>query len=237
MSLPASALVVDSVTGVEVSLPVAGPGARAYAFTIDWHIRAILAVAWFVIGMMLYNGGLTDITPPIETDGLWFAVIALPVGAIYFLYHPALEIALHGRTPGKRMVGLRLVTRTGAAPTTGAHLIRNVFRLIDTFPLFYGLGLLVTMITRHHVRIGDLAAGTLLVYERAAAALPPLTQGSALDAATAEIVGELLQRWQELDGAARQRLARALLKTEAAGKATDAELHAQLERLTKGESP
>ena len=52
MSSTASVLIVDSVTGVEVELPMAGPGARAFAFVIDWHIRAILAIAWYVIGMM-----------------------------------------------------------------------------------------------------------------------------------------------------------------------------------------
>ncbi|HEV7714670.1 MAG TPA: hypothetical protein VGO53_03690, partial [Steroidobacteraceae bacterium] len=49
-------LVVDSVTGVDVSLPVAGPGVRAYAFVIDWHIRAVLFVAWYVVCALVYNG-------------------------------------------------------------------------------------------------------------------------------------------------------------------------------------
>lgn len=165
MTAPASALVVESVTGVEVSLPVAGPGARAYAFIIDWHIRAILAAAWYVIGMMLYSGGFSDLAPPLDPNGLWFGLIAAPTAAIYFLYHPALEIAMRGRTPGKRMAGVRLVTRSGGTPTLGAYLIRNVFRLVDNFPIFYGLGLILTMITRDHVRLGDLAAGTLIVYD------------------------------------------------------------------------
>ena len=165
MSTPASALVVESVTGVEVALPVAGPGARSFAFIIDWHIRAILAAAWFVIGMMLYNQDFMNIMPPLETDGLWFGSIALPTAGIYFLYHPMLEIAMRGRTPGKRIAGVRLVTHTGGTPLIGAYLIRNVFRLIDSFPVFYGLGLILTMLTRNHVRVGDLAAGTLLVYD------------------------------------------------------------------------
>jgi uncharacterized RDD family membrane protein YckC len=158
-------LVVDSVTGVEVALPVAGPGARAYAFIIDWHIRAIVAAAWYVIGMMLYNQDWANIAPPLETDATWFGLIALPAAAIYFLYHPVLEIAMRGRTPGKRMVGVRLVTRSGSMPLAGAHVIRNVFRLVDNFPIFYGLGLVMTMVTHNHVRLGDLAAGTLLVYD------------------------------------------------------------------------
>jgi uncharacterized RDD family membrane protein YckC len=167
MSTPAAALVVDSVTGVEVALSVAGPGARSYAFIVDWHIRAILAVAWYVIAMLFYSEDFGNLVPPLETDGLWFALVALPAAAIYFLYHPALEIAMRGRTPGKRLAGVRLVTHSGGTPLLGAYLIRNVFRLIDGFPVCYGLGLIMTMITRNHVRIGDLAAGTLLVYDHA----------------------------------------------------------------------
>ena len=56
VSEPAPGLVIDSDTGIEVSLPVAGPGARSYAFVIDWHIRTILALGWYVAGATLYNG-------------------------------------------------------------------------------------------------------------------------------------------------------------------------------------
>ncbi len=43
---PGPALLIDSATGVDVRVPIAGPGARAYAFVIDWHIRLVLALAW-----------------------------------------------------------------------------------------------------------------------------------------------------------------------------------------------
>src|SRR5690349_1037526 len=116
MNAPSSALIVDSVTGVEVELAVAGPGARSFAFIIDWNIRAILAIAWFCVGMMIYNGSFTNLTPPLEADGSWISFIALPASAIYLLYHPLLEMAMRGRTPGKRIAGVRLVTRSGGAP-------------------------------------------------------------------------------------------------------------------------
>jgi uncharacterized RDD family membrane protein YckC len=232
MNAPSSALIVDSVTGVEVELAVAGPGARSFAFIIDWNIRAILAIAWFCIGMMIYNGDITDITPPLEADGLWIALIGVPPSAIYLLYHPVLEIAMRGRTPGKRMAGVRLVTRSGGAPLFGAYLIRNVFRLVDQFPVCYGLGLVMTMITRNHVRIGDLAAGTLLVYDRGEAGLLEHVRNPKLDAATAEIVNDLLVRWEHLDAASRRHLARRVLGESASGDST--KLRSQLEQLASG---
>jgi uncharacterized RDD family membrane protein YckC len=236
-------LVVESATGVDVSLPVAGPGARAYAFVIDWHIRVVLALAWYVIGALIYNRAW-NLAPPVAPSGPWFVGVLLPAAGIYLLYHPLFEIATRGRTPGKRAAGVRVVTQDGAVPSVAAHLIRTVFRLIDSFPGFlYGIGLIVAGLTRNHVRIGDLAAGTLLVYERghepvlehvSTAAL-----GDGLDAAAAELVNELLSRWTTLDVEMRDRLARTLLaKLDRAHPDTialgEADLHDRLTQLARG---
>jgi uncharacterized RDD family membrane protein YckC len=171
VSAPLSELSVDSVTGIDVSLPIAGPGARAYAFVIDWHIRIMLAVGWYVLGALLYNGRWSLAAPP-ASDARGFALVVVPALCLYFLYHPLLEVTLRGSTPGKRTAGVRIVTRDGAAPSVGALLVRNVFRLIDSLPAAYSVGLILVMLTREHVRCGDMAAGTLLVYERAALAPP-----------------------------------------------------------------
>ena len=152
--------------GWSVSLHVAGPGARSYAFVIDWHIRTILAIAWYIVGVLIYNGAW-DLSPPDEPNAPWFIFIAAPAGFIYLLYPCIMEIVMRGRTPGKRMVGVRLVMHDGSVPTISAFLLRNMFRLIDSFPAFYGVGLVTAVVTKNHVRIGDLAAGTLLVYEGA----------------------------------------------------------------------
>ena len=58
---------VDSVTGVDVALAVAGPGARAFAFVLDLSFRTILAVAWYVVAAALYNHGLS-LARPLEPD-------------------------------------------------------------------------------------------------------------------------------------------------------------------------
>jgi uncharacterized membrane protein SpoIIM required for sporulation len=71
---------------------------------------------------------------------------------------------------------VRLVSRDGRRPDLGALLIRNAFRLIDSLPLFYGVGLVTALGTREQVRLGDMAAGTLLVYEPDGA---PLRYGGA----------------------------------------------------------
>jgi uncharacterized RDD family membrane protein YckC len=252
-------LVVDSVTGVDLALPVAGPGARSYAFLIDWVIRAILFTAWYGLAAVIYNRRLTFIAP-LSPDAKWFVLVVMPAAAMYFLYHFVLEIAMHGRTPGKRMAGVHIVTREGGSPGVGALLTRNVFRLVDGLPVLYGVGLITTLATRDHVRVGDMAAGTLLVYERPDVLLPePATTNSLsqhpLRSSDAEIITELLQRWPQLDSEARQRLATAVLARHGVSAAasqrklasddsqppgtptsapTDSWLRAQLERLLRG---
>jgi uncharacterized RDD family membrane protein YckC len=234
-------LVVDSVTGVDLALPVAGPGARSYAFLIDWLIRASLFTAWYGVAALLYNRRWT-LVAPLSPDAKWFVLVVTPAAAMYFLYHFVLEIAMHGRTPGKRMAGIHIVTREGGSPGVGPLLTRNVFRLVDALPLLYGVGLTATFVTRDHVRIGDMAAGTLLVYERPEVVLPePAGHASserALDNSDAEIVSELLLRWSDLDSGARQRLAAAVLRRYGretpAPAQTDSGLRAQLERLLQG---
>jgi uncharacterized RDD family membrane protein YckC len=241
MSSPLPGLTVDSVTGIEVSLPVAGPGARSFAFIIDWHIRLILALAWYVVATLIYNREFS-LQPPPSFGETWFAVILLPTLAIYFLYHPVLEIIMRGRTPGKRGVGIRIVTRAGGPPGPGALLVRNIFRLIDSLPVAYGVGLTLMVLTRESLRCGDMAAGTLLVYERPAADAE-LLEGAAqrlgrLDTVGAEIAADLLRRWNSLVPEARIRLARQLLQhylgTQAdLSDADELEWRSRVERLAR----
>lgn len=239
MSGSTPGLSVDTHTGVDVSLPVAGPGARAYAFLVDWHVRVILALSWYAIAAPIFFGRFR-LAPPLTNDAHWFGFVLAPALAIYLLYQCVLELLMRGRTPGKRMAAVRIVARDGGVPSAGALLTRNVFRLVDGLPVFYGVGLIATMMTRDHVRIGDMAAGTLLVYERADAQPPPtLAEQRALpnlDAAAVEIIGELLERWPTLSLEARAPLARAALARFAAPAApgdSDAGLRAQLQSLLR----
>ena len=101
-------LQLTSTDATEVNLPIAGTGGRSYAFLIDWHIRIILALAWLIgtaalFGLMEGRGIWDDLFDSVGS--LVFYVVVLPPALLYFLYHPVLEIALKGRTPGKRAAG------------------------------------------------------------------------------------------------------------------------------------
>jgi uncharacterized RDD family membrane protein YckC len=211
-------LIVTSPTGVDVELAIAGPGSRAYAFVIDWHIRLLLALTWFAVAAYAQTGlAYVKATSPAKAIGIAVA----PSLAIYFLYQPLLELLLRGRTPGRRMAGVRIVNRQGGTPSILALLIRNAFRLIDSLPVFYGVGLCTTIFSAQHVRFGDLAAGTLLVHDgdteaKALAHLGALTLNPALDAGVLALGNDLLLRWNELEFATRRRLTQELLARIAA---------------------
>jgi uncharacterized membrane protein SpoIIM required for sporulation/uncharacterized RDD family membrane protein YckC len=159
-------VIVPSATGVDARVVLAGPGARTIAFVIDWLIRTALSMAYLLITALLLFGDLDFDVPP-ESETLYYLVMLVPSTAIYFLYHWILEPLMGGRTPGKRICGLRIVTPEGLVPDTGALLTRNVFRLVDSLPVIYMVGLLFVIFGRRHARLGDLAAGTVLAVERA----------------------------------------------------------------------
>jgi uncharacterized RDD family membrane protein YckC len=209
-------VILQSITGVDVELRIAGPGSRSYAFVIDWHIRLVLALAWWFAALMLYSGGLPFFGMGTPRGSGYFFIVLLPPSVIYFLYHPILEIAMHGRTPGKRIARVRLVSRSGDIPGPGALLVRNVFRIIDSLPFVYLIGLGCVMFTSQHVRIGDLAAGTLLVLDdsesdKSFGNLATATGTGGLSPQAADLAHELLDRWNALDEPTRANLARSLI--------------------------
>jgi uncharacterized RDD family membrane protein YckC len=201
--------VVQSMTGVELTLAIAGPGTRSYAFVIDWHIRLLLAGAWLLLATVALHATLSWRTH----DGL---LTLLPAAVIYFLYHPIVEVVMRGRTPGKRMAGVRILGRDGGQPSTTALLLRNVFRLIDSLPATYLVGLTTCFWTRQRVRIGDMAAGTLLVLDNEAAEasllrIEQLAAHSRLSLDALELVDQVLERWDFLEAEHRARIAQSLL--------------------------
>jgi uncharacterized RDD family membrane protein YckC len=203
-------------TGIESALEIAGPGSRSYAFVIDWHIRLLLSLAWLCAAWLLVKAVASP--PESFTAGsrLLSLVAVTPAIGIYLLYHPLLEILMRGSTPGKRRAGVRIVTRQGGTPDVGALLIRNVMRLVDALPLLYAVGLASCLITAQRVRLGDLAAGTLLVLDsemtaKTLARRSSMVAQSGLPPALAQLIHDLLERWSALDIGQRDRLACSIL--------------------------
>jgi uncharacterized RDD family membrane protein YckC len=223
------------------ALEIAGPGSRSYAFIIDWQYRLLLALGWFCGAWLLIR--VIALGSDVAIARLQWLAALMPALAIYLLYHPVLEVLMRGRTPGKRQAGVRIVTRAGATPDSAALLVRNVLRLVDSLPIFYVVGLVSCFITEQRVRIGDLAAGTVLILDHDSTAKSRAqlaSTGTHNDPASAlvQLIHDVLERWPSLEVSKRDELARSILArvdsaTPAAQLAalSDAELLQRLRRL------
>lgn len=234
-------LILTSVAGGEARLEIAGIGARSFAFIVDWHIRLLAALIWFGgAGFLVGRYVGPDALLSVEWAG-WLTF--LPAAIIYFLYHPLLETAT-GTTPGKRYAKVRIATTEGLRPSASAMLSRNLLRLVDSMPSMYAVGILIGLVDNRARRLGDMAAGTILIRagDSSEAVFDALStrSGSSLDPKLAELVSELLDRWKELTPDRRGALARTMLERagdiEVFADAGDALLRARLQKLLEQSS-
>lgn len=150
---------------VGIDLPLATPASRSLAYFIDllllWLVGAIV-----LAGAVLAGGNLLDLG--VEPGPLIAAVV---IGWVSFegAWFTGWEWLGRGRTPGKRAMGLRVVRADGRTVGLGGALIRNLLRPLDLGTSGV-VALVVAGLTRRHQRLGDLAAGTLVIHDRAAPA-------------------------------------------------------------------
>ena len=151
--------------GVALELILAGLGSRFLARLLDTLIQigVILALA-FGIG-----------AAGTSRSGVLTAVVIVLVFLIIFAYDIAFETLNHGRTLGKQAAGIRVVGPTGEPVRFLASAIRNIARILDFLPALYLIGTISIIATAHGQRVGDLAAGTLVMRDR----FPGLTRAPA----------------------------------------------------------
>jgi len=152
---------IPTPEGVELELVLAGLGSRLVAALLDFLIKAVILVALFVLGAAV--GG--------EDGGGGFLVAVLIIASflVFFGYDVAFETLASGRTPGKQAAGLRVVRQGGEPVGFMASAVRNLLRLVDMQPgMLYALGATTVFFSPRNQRLGDLAAGTLVVRERRA---------------------------------------------------------------------
>ncbi len=145
---------------VPFTYQVAGLGSRLLAWLVDLGVFAILMLMGVMIGGALERG----------RGGLGMGVAMLWIFVVQWGYFLLFEWLWRGQTPGKRLVGIRVIQWQGAGLGFGHAAVRNILRYADglplptVIPLLYGVGFLVAACNRENRRLGDLAAGTLVVY-------------------------------------------------------------------------
>ena len=141
---------IETPEGIELELRVAGAVPRSLAWTMDTLIRiGIYFVMWIALA----------------TLGKFGVGLALVLMFLVEWFYPVLfEIFANGATPGKRMLGLRVLHDNGTPVAWSASVVRNLVRHVDFLPLLYTFGVVSMLLHRDFKRLGDLAAGTIVVY-------------------------------------------------------------------------
>lgn len=155
-------LTIDTPENVQVDFELAGIGTRFIATLIDtlW-----LTGVRVLIGMM--GAAIFFAADLSEETGIIIASIAL---LVFFIigwgYYIFFEISWNGQTPGKRKMGIRTVKLNGLPISASEAIIRNLMRVVDLLPAYYAAGFVTMFLNDQARRLGDLAAGTLVVYDQ-----------------------------------------------------------------------
>ena len=178
---------VATPEGIELTLRLAGPVPRAMAWAIDLAVRAAIVLAVMSVALQFGRAG--------------WGVVLLTLFFVEWLLPAWLETAWRGQTPGKRAMRLAVLNDDGTPVRWPGALTRNLLRAVDFLPFFYGVGLVSMLLSRDFKRLGDLAAGTVVVYQpgkpeaqRNIPAAAPIAPPLALDLEEQRALLELAER-------------------------------------------
>jgi uncharacterized RDD family membrane protein YckC len=214
MSQPRGSETFVTPEAVPVILDVAGIGSRTIATLVDSLIQfaVFLAIAWIASA-----ADIGDTAAGVVSLVAFFVVV--------WGYFIALEGLWSGRTPGKAAAKIRVVRADGRPVTWSQVTVRNLVRIIDFLPVYYLVGGLFVVLTRRSQRVGDLAAGTVVVRDRPARspAMLPISPNAAAAARTLDttsvserefaLVRSFLERRGSLVDDSRRRVAGELVTT------------------------
>jgi uncharacterized RDD family membrane protein YckC len=148
-------ITIATPEGVELHMVLAGAGSRASAAILDSLVKAAVFIAVILLARAAH----------VRSSAGTILLIVLGF-FLLFAYDVLFEVLGSGRTPGKRWSGLRVVRDGGRPIGAGASSVRNILRVIDILPGVYGVGLLTVALTKRNQRLGDLAAGSLVLRDR-----------------------------------------------------------------------
>lgn len=141
----------ETPEGIELTLRPAGPFSRGLAWAIDMSIRSLGYIIFLILYISLFSGGVATAA---------FLILIFLIEWFYPVFFEMYQQA----TPGKKVLGIEVMQADGAPLEWSSVLLRNLLRTADFFPFLYGTGLVAMMLNNKFQRLGDLAAGTVVVY-------------------------------------------------------------------------
>ena len=195
---------VEIPGGINLDAQVVGPIPRGFAFAIDIIIRGVFAIVLLLATM------------PFGTFGIGGGLALILLFVVEWLYPVLFEVLWRGQTPGKRILGISVINDDLTPVTLGPSLIRNLLRFVDFLPLLYLVGVATMLSNGRFQRLGDLAAGTLVIgvseSSRASAVenIEPLAPSTPLLRSEQSSIIEFLQRSKHLSEPRQRELANIL---------------------------
>ena len=177
-------LTIETPEMIPLEFPLAGVGSRFLALALDSLIQFVVGMGLLVLGMLVVlPSGLS------HRQRIWVAAFGI---IAYFTlqsgYFTVFECLWNGQTPGKRWFHLRVIKESGQPITVFDAVVRNLMRIVDSLPGFYGVGILAALLSSKCQRLGDFVAGTVVVHEEPLASqvqgdwtLPPASASSGYD--------------------------------------------------------
>jgi uncharacterized RDD family membrane protein YckC len=161
--LSSDQLSIDTPELVAIEMPLAGIGSRFIALLVDYLIWGAGLVVLIIVAVVV----LPAMHAFNVKSAQWAEAIAIfIVFLVNWGYFTLFEAFWNGRTPGKRVARIRVIQRSGRSIGLLESMARNLVRYVDQLPFFYAVGVITMFVTRQHQRLGDLAAGTLVVRDR-----------------------------------------------------------------------
>ncbi|GAI40108.1 unnamed protein product, partial [marine sediment metagenome] len=158
-------LKIETPESIDLSFELAGIGSRFVAQLLD-DLLKVLIIAVVAIGaaflIPIVAGGFQSQVITYIGVGLLIGILFI----IYFGYDIYFEAKNNGQTPGKKMAGIRVIKDGGYPLDLPAVFIRNLVGIVDTLPSYYILGAIVMILNKKQQRLGDMAAGTIVIRER-----------------------------------------------------------------------
>jgi uncharacterized RDD family membrane protein YckC len=172
---------VEVTTGESVAFAyeLAGLGSRFFAVFVDFSLQLAIAAAALGLAVWLVPGSAGHAKTAAAGKTAAAVLLALAIVAaflLFFGYFILFEWLWQGRTPGKRLVGIRVVRDGGFPLDFTSSVIRNIVRILEFSLGFYAVSAFIVLASPRNRRLGDMAAGTLVVrdarFERASALAP-----------------------------------------------------------------
>jgi uncharacterized RDD family membrane protein YckC len=159
----ADQLNIDTPELVSIEFPLAGIGSRFIAILVDHLILGAAVIALIFLAAFILPA-LNLMGPKSASWGI--GIFLLILFLLFWGYFALSEAFNNGRTLGKRVAKIRVIHQSGRGINFAEALARNLVRVIDYLPGFYGIGIAAMFMSRQSQRLGDMVAGTLVVRER-----------------------------------------------------------------------